>query len=54
VFPGALGIVSIAALTLLGGTLTTLMAGRGVGAGVTVAAILVLGAVKWLEGRRKK
>ncbi len=54
VFPGALGIVAIVTLTLLGGTLTTLMAGRGVGAGITIAVILVLGAAKLLEGRRKR
>ncbi len=54
VFPGALGIVSIITLTLLGGTLTTLMAGRGVGIGVGVAAILLLGTVKLLEVRRKR
>ncbi len=54
VFPGALGIVSIITLTLLGGTLTTLMAGRGVGIGVGVAAVLLLGAVKLMEVRRKR
>ncbi len=54
VFPGALGIVSIIALTLLSATLTTLMAGRGVGIGVGVAAVLLLGAVKLMEVRRKR
>ncbi len=54
VFPGALGIVSIITLTLLSATLTTLMAGRGVGIGVGVAAVLLLGAVKLLEVRRKR
>ncbi len=54
VFPGALGIVSIITLTLLSATLTTLMAGRGVGIGVGVAAVLLLGAVKLMEVRRKR
>ncbi len=54
VFPGALGIVSIVTLTLLGGTLITLLAGRGWGVSAATVTLIVLGMVKVLEVRRKR
>ncbi len=50
-FPGVLGLLAIGILSVLGGTVTTMMFGRGAGAIVFVGAIVVLAARKLAEYR---
>jgi ribose/xylose/arabinose/galactoside ABC-type transport system permease subunit len=50
-FPGVLGLLAIGILSVLGGTVTTMMFGRGAGAIVFVGAVVVLAARKLAEYR---
>ncbi len=54
IFPGPLGIVSIACLVLIAWILPTLMASATVGSFCSVIALAVLVSIKTLELRRKR
>lgn len=54
-FPGVMGIIALLTLTLLAGLIALLMAGRTSGAVASVAAIVVLGGLKfWQTARHTK
>ncbi len=53
-FPGPLGATAILALALLGGTLTSLVASKGVAISTAVALLAVLASIKIWENRERK